>query len=177
MDRSARVSRGRPARGQMIASVWTPLLCVLAACSATPRGGPEGRAGSNKELVARAFERWRAGTGGPFELLDEQAEWTITGSSPYSRTYPSRRDFMDEVIGPFNARLSSPLVPTVRGLYADGDTVVVLFDGQAMAIDGLAYRNTYAWLLRMDNGRVVEVTAVFDTRLFDEFWVRVQPRP
>jgi len=35
----------------------------------------------NKALVQASFERWKIGTGGPFELLAPDAEWTIVGSS------------------------------------------------------------------------------------------------
>lgn len=131
----------------------------------------------NKRLVREAFDRWSAGTGGPFELLTDDASWTITGSSPVSKTYASKEDFMAGVIRPFNARMTQPLKPTVRGLHADGDTVVVLFDGASECVDGQPYRNTYAWFIRMEDGRAVEVTAFFDTRLFDEMWERVAPRP
>ena len=34
---------------------------------------------------------------------------------------------MEAVINPFDARLSSRLIPTVRGIYADGDMVIALF--------------------------------------------------
>jgi ketosteroid isomerase-like protein len=54
-------------------------------------------------------------------LLAPDAEWTIVGSSPLSRTYRNRQEFLDTVIHPFNARMATPLVPTVRGIYADGD--------------------------------------------------------
>jgi hypothetical protein len=129
----------------------------------------------NKALVRAAFERWRLGTGGPFELLAEDARWTIVGSSPLSRTYPSRRAFMDAVITPFNDRLSRRLVPEVRELFAEGDTVIILFDAEAVALDGRPYRNTYTWRLTLQQGRVTDVVAFFDTRLFDELWTRVAP--
>src|SRR3984885_2488607 len=80
-----------------------------------------------KTLVQASFDRWRAGTGSPFELLAPDADWTIVGSSPLSKTYPSRQAFLEEVIQPFNARMATPLKPTVRGIYADGDMVVSLF--------------------------------------------------
>jgi uncharacterized protein len=80
----------------------------------------------NKALVQASFDRWRAGIGGPFELLVPEANWTIVGSSPLSRTYANRQAFLDEVIQPFNARMATPLVPTVRGIYADGDMVIAL---------------------------------------------------
>ncbi len=87
----------------------------------------------NKAIVQASFERWANGTGGPFELLAPDAEWTIVGSSPLSKTYRSKQQFLDEVIGPFNARMAAPLVPTIRGLYADGDMVIILFDAAATA--------------------------------------------
>jgi len=130
---------------------------------------------SNKAVVQASFDRWRDGTGGPFELLAPEAEWTIVGSSPLSRTYHSRQDFLDEVIHPFNARMMKPLVPTVRGIFADGDMVIILFDAAATARDGVPYRNTYTWYFQMKDGKVVKAIAFFDTRDFDEFWKRVSP--
>jgi uncharacterized protein len=37
---------------------------------------------SNKSLVQASFDRWKTQSGGPFELLDSDVEWTIVGSSP-----------------------------------------------------------------------------------------------
>ena len=128
----------------------------------------------NKDLVIAAFERWRNRTGSPFELLAADATWTIVGSSPLSKTY-RRQDFLNEVIGPFNARMSEPLVPSVRGVYADGDMVIILFDAAATAKDGQPYRNTYTWYFKMDGGEVIDVVAFFDTKDFDAFWSRVTP--
>jgi uncharacterized protein len=80
------------------------------------------------------------------------------------------------VIHPFNARLRTPLVPTVRDIFADGDTVITLFDAVATAADGLPYRNTYTWYFWMTNGKVAKAIAFFDTRDFDQFWQRVTPK-
>ncbi|MCL4244078.1 MAG: hypothetical protein KJ002_02960, partial [Candidatus Dadabacteria bacterium] len=41
----------------------------------------------NKEIVSKGFADWANGTGSFFDLLDENVEWTITGSSPISKTY------------------------------------------------------------------------------------------
>ena len=94
----------------------------------------------NKSLVQASFDNWRSGTGSPFDLLAPHVEWTIVGSSPLSETYRSKNEFLDKVIHPFNARMETPLVPSVRGIYADGDMVIILFDGAATAMDGVPYR-------------------------------------
>jgi ketosteroid isomerase-like protein len=128
----------------------------------------------NKEAVHAGFDRWRSGTGSPFDLLAPEAVWTIVGSSPLSKTY-SREEFLDQVIGPFNARMATPLVPTVHGIYADGDMVIILFEASATTKDNRPYHNTYTWYFQMKEGKVVKAIAFFDTREFDEFWARVAP--
>lgn len=172
------IQRGRVAScaaACLAAGLFIAASGAITGCASQRCGTTCGATESNRELVRRAFDRWRDGTGGPFELLAEDARWTIVGSSPFSRTYTSREQFMAEVIRPFNARLTDPLKPTVRELRADGDMVIVLFDGVGMGKDGIAYRNSYTWHMRLMDGRAVEVVAFFDTRLFDEFWGRVSP--
>jgi len=108
------------------------------------------------------------------DLLADDATWTIVGNSPASRTYNSRREFLDLVIGPFNARMASPLVPVVRASYAEGDWVIALFDAAGTARDGRPYRNTYSWYLRLRGGQIVEAIA-FDTIEFTDFGERITP--
>ena len=129
----------------------------------------------NRRTIQAGFDNWRRGSGSIFDLLASDAKWTIVGRSTVSGTYHSRRDFMDQVIVPFNARLSTPLVPTVRGIYADGDMVIVLWDGAAMARDGKSYENTYSWYLKMRDGKIISATALYDPIAFDDLWKRVRP--
>jgi len=128
----------------------------------------------NKQTIKAAFDAWANGTGSPFDLLDPDAKWTIVGNAPVSRTYNSKQEFLDAVIKPFNARMSQRLIPTVPHLYADGDTVIALFDAGGTARDGKPYRNTYTWYMRMEGGAIVEVTAFFDTIEFTDFWTRIK---
>jgi hypothetical protein len=139
-------------------------------------GGGGDVAARNKSVVRASFDAWRAGTGGPFDLLAADATWTIVGRSAAAKTYRNRESFMAEVIRPFNARMRVPLKPTIRRLYADGGTVVVFFDASGTALDGEPYSNTYAWLLDMVDGRVVRATAFFDSIEFNELWARVRPK-
>ena len=137
----------------------------------------DGEQARNKQAIAAGFDAWRNGSGSVFDLLAPEASWTIVGNSPVSRTFTSRQEFLDVVINPFNARLSSRLVPTVRGIYADGDMVIALFDGQGTARDGKPYTNTYTWYMQMREGKIINVIAFFDTIEFTDFWKRVQPAP
>lgn len=131
----------------------------------------------NKSTVEASFEAWRAGAGGPFALLADDASWTITGRSDAAGTYPSREAFMSRVIGPFNARMSQGLKPTIRQIHAEGDAVVVLFDAAGVAKDGQPYVNTYAWFFEMKADKVVKATAFYDSLAFNDLWRRVSPTP
>jgi uncharacterized protein len=131
----------------------------------------------NRSIVASAFEAWRDGTGGPFDLLADDATWTIVGRSQVARAYHGRESFLDEVIRPFNGRMGERLRPMVRNIYVDGAMVIVFFDASGVARDGKSYANTYAWFLEMREGRIVSAHAFFDSIAFDELWTRVQPAP
>ena len=87
----------------------------------------------NREAVPRAFVRWREGRGNLFDLMAPDVRWEIAGHSAVAGTYASKEAFMKQVIVPLNKRFARPLVPTVRRLYADGDTVVALFEAETVA--------------------------------------------
>lgn len=151
------------------------VLLVLAAIKATSLAQANVEE-KNRQAIQTSFDNWRRGaTGNPFDLLASDVKWTIIGKATVAGTYYSRRDFMDQVIIPFKSRLSIPLVPTVRGLYADGDTVIVLWDGAAMAKDGKSYENTYSWYLKMRDGKIVNATELNDPIAFDDLWKRIRP--
>ena len=127
----------------------------------------------DKAVVRAGFDAWSSGTGSPYDLLADDASWTIVGHSAASKTYPSKEAFMSEVIRPFNARMSVGLKPTIRNIYAEGDTVIVFFDASGTARDGKPYANTYAWFLDLRDGKIVKAFAFFDSVVFNEFWQRV----
>lgn len=129
----------------------------------------------NKAQVEAGFAAWSSGAGSPFELLADDATWTIVGRSDASKVYPSKAAFMEEVIRPFNARLSQGLKPTIRSLNVDGDSVIVFFDASGMARDGKPYTNTYAWFWELRDGRVVKAYAFYDSIAFNDLWRRVAP--
>lgn len=142
--------------------------------AAQPQSEREAR---NLAIVRSGFDAWRNGTGSPYDALADDATWEITGNSAAARVYTSKEDFLANVIRPFNARMSARLIPTVRDTYTDGGTVIVFFDAQGTARDGLPYRNTYAWFLTMRDDKIVKASAFYDSTAFDDLWHRVTPAP
>lgn len=127
---------------------------------------------SNKELVSKAFADWQQGKGTPFDLLAANATWTVGGSSPVSATYHSKQEFLDKAVTPIRAKLSTPIVPEVESIVAEGDRVVVLWHGKATALDGKPYHNTYLWHLTLANGSIIKGTALLDTYVLTDLMQR-----
>jgi ketosteroid isomerase-like protein len=139
-------------------------------------GKVHGRKKHNRERAEKSFRDWRNSTSSINNLLADGVRWTIVGRSLVSKTFESKEEFIGEVLRLFGARFSQPFRPVaVRGVYADGDTVVVLWDGEGKRLDGKPYENAYAWFMRFHEGLVVEVTAFFDSIAFNELWSEVTP--
>ncbi len=100
---------------------------------------------ANRSAVQTAFEAWQNGTGSITEIFAPEMVWRIEGHSLASKFYESKQQFIDEVLTPFGERFESsdkfrPI--RIRSINADGDTVIVLWDGRGMAVDGLPYENS-----------------------------------
>ncbi|WP_319435561.1 nuclear transport factor 2 family protein [Mycobacterium sp. RTGN5] len=129
----------------------------------------------NLTAVRVGIEAWGSGTGSPFPLLADDATWEITGNSDAAGIYSSPAELMTRVIVPLAARMSTPLIPVIRALYSDDDTVIALFDAEGLALDGQPYRNTYAWFMQFNGDRIVKATAFYDSVAFNDLWRRVTP--
>jgi ketosteroid isomerase-like protein len=122
---------------------------------------------SNEELVRHAFKTWAATCTGVFDILADNVRWTIAGSGPSAQTFNGRAAFLEGAFDPIAASFAGPMVPTIRDLIADGDTVAVRWDGAAPTKDGQTYRNSYAWFFTLRDGQVVEATAFLDLPTYD----------
>jgi uncharacterized protein len=134
---------------------------------------------ANRETIRQAFDAWRDGTGSITDVFAPEMVWRIEGHSVASKEYSNKQQFIDEVLSPFAARFpsSDPFRPiTIRSIHADGDTVIVLWDGRGIANDDRPYENSYAWFMKMDGGKVIDGTAFYDSVSFNDLWARVKPR-
>lgn len=128
---------------------------------------------SNKDIIRTGFEHWAKSEGSFFDLLAEDVTWTIVGNSPVSKTYTSKKMFITEVIDPLNGKLSVKIKPRLLSLTAEGNMVIALWHGKAIANDGQSYENMYSWHLKMKQGKIIEVVAFFDTIEFTGLWNRI----
>src|SRR5262245_59779941 len=108
----------------------------------------------NKKVIKAAFDAWRDGDGGAFlNLLADDVAWTVIGSTPVSRAYKSKREFVEGAVRPLGEKIEGAIKPAVRDILADGDWVVVQWHGSAMGKNGTPYEQTYCWVMRLDDGK------------------------
>ncbi len=150
------------------------------------RGSPSDQLGlklvteteANRVVIRRAFDAWREGSGAITDVFAPDMVWRIEGHSAVSREYQGRDEFIEEVLTPFGARFSRGVTfrpINIRSVTAGGDTVVVVWDGRGVANDGEPYVNSYAWIMRLAGGKVVDGTAFYDSISFNALWARVHP--
>jgi ketosteroid isomerase-like protein len=125
----------------------------------------------NKKLIQDAFAAWVRGDGNAFfNLLADDVRWTVIGSTPISRTFLSREAFLEGAVKPLTSKLTGPIVPTVRDIIAEGDKVVLQWEGRSSGKNGLPYHQVYCWVMRLADGKVREGIAYLDTDLINQIW-------
>ncbi|WP_434740624.1 nuclear transport factor 2 family protein [Micromonospora sp. SH-82] len=151
-------------------------LAGAGAASAAPTGqisgqgsGRPGEEHRNRAAVLRAFARQNAG-GDIYEILHDDVQWTIVNG----RTYTSKAEFLAEGSAPILDRLGSILRMTVKEMWTDRDTVVIRFEGDATAIDGVEYHNEYCWIWQLRGGEVVRCHAFLDMIAVRELVDRIE---
>lgn len=120
----------------------------------------------NKKLM-RAF--YEAGARGDmeacFEMLADDVTWTNIGSTRFSGTYSGKPELLEKLLLPLFGQLKSGISSEIENMIAEGDQVVVQTNGTAETLSGAPYNNSYCQVVRIREGRIVEVKEYFDTAL------------
>ena len=128
-------------------------------------------AADNKELIRNIVE------GGDPEAfvnaLSDDVQWTVIGTTLYSGTFKGKDELLGKLYGPLMANLRSTGSTPIDNIVAEGDYVVV----QTKAVDrvttsGKPYNNTYCIVLRLADGKIVQVDEYCDTELVTEAFGR-----
>lgn len=117
-------------------------------------------------MVREAFRPWEEGDSGPFfDLVAEDVNWTVIGTTPASGVFESKQALIDGAFGPLLERLGGRLVTRLIDVSADGDKVFLQFESAGVTTDGIDYQQVYCFAMRMSDRRIAEITAYLDTDL------------
>jgi ketosteroid isomerase-like protein len=123
-------------------------------------------ADDNKRIMQGVFEELARGNGKPFAaLMAEDFCWTVTGTTPWSRSYHGRQAVYRELLDPLYAQFADRYTNTAQRILADGEHVVVECRGRVTTKAGQPYHNRYCFVIRMEGGRMQELTEYLDTEL------------
>jgi len=121
---------------------------------------------TNKEIIAAAFEKMAQGD--PSLWLDTMADdirYELVGDNSWGRVYRGKQAFREELGRPLMSRVEPPLRMRAMRILSDGDHVVLEAAGENQTRSGETYNNRYCMIIRMKDGKVVELTEYVDTAL------------
>jgi uncharacterized protein len=122
---------------------------------------------SNRTRLEHVFAETAKGNGRPFlDAFAEDAIWTVTGTTGWSKTYRGKAAILHDLIAPLRRALAPPLRIHARRLIAEGDIVVVEARGQNLTRHGKPYENNYCYVFEFRDGQVAALTEYADTELF-----------
>ncbi len=123
-------------------------------------------AAENKAILKNMFAELAKGNGGALlDALDDDIEWTLIGTTSLSKTYKGKQSVIDDFLGPFMATIDGHTEITPDNFIADGDYVALQGRGKARTKSGLDYNNTYCWVYKFGNGKIVSIVEYLDTEL------------
>jgi uncharacterized protein len=116
----------------------------------------------NKQLVLDAYS---GRPGALLSALADDVEYTVMGGSHrFARTFRGREDVSQNLFAAVREVLSSGRMTAVNAV-AEGDQVVVEFEGTGRTRDGRDYNNRYCNVFRVANGRITRIREYLDTDL------------
>ncbi len=107
-----------------------------------------------------------------FERVADNVSWTVMGTHPLAGAYRGKEDFLSHTFRRLNKILKEGVVLKVKGVIVQGEQAVVEMESLSTARNGKPFNNSYCWVVRFENGIIVEVRAYVDSalvqRLIDE---------
>ncbi len=120
----------------------------------------------NKRSIERAFEHLARGDGRPFvDLMGEDFCWVFKGSTNWRGRYEGKAVVREKLLAPLFANFADTYTNTARRILADGAFVIVECEGRVTTKSGQRYDNKYCYVIRMQDGKMAELTEYMDTHL------------
>jgi ketosteroid isomerase-like protein len=117
-----------------------------------------------RDFLTNLFEQVQSGDYTPLlDALSESLTWTVTGSSPISRVYEGKDDYVRNCYGALDQRLATWPDARVERLIVDGDRAVVFFRGVGgLDKNGIDYSMEYCWAIHVAEDKIDEVIGFYD---------------
>ena len=120
----------------------------------------------NRATITRIMDAMSRGETRPFgDAMADDFTWRMTGTTAWSGTYVGKADVQGRMLRTLREQWASQYKSTPSRIFADGDYVIVETRGEVVTRTGKPYNNTYCFVIRMRDDKMVELTEYFDTEL------------
>jgi uncharacterized protein len=125
----------------------------------------------NKHVVTQFFNAvMRADIQTIGDLLAQNAEYWVAPSTAFSGTY-KKKEFLD-LMPEFFGAMDGNMTFNVGDMTAEDDRVSVMATCQALMKSGKVYANTYHFMFRVQDGKLMLVKEYFDSHHVNEIFGR-----
>jgi hypothetical protein len=100
-----------------------------------------------------------------WENVAEDVDWTVLGTHPLAGRYRGREEFRAATFERLAGVLPDGVALEIAHLHNDGDTAIVELEARGTTAEGAEFANTYCWVCRFEEERIVEVRAYLDSMM------------
>jgi ketosteroid isomerase-like protein len=116
-------------------------------------------------------------SGGFFEHVADDVNWTVMGTHTLAGTYHTNADFLAHIIARLDKILKEGVVLRVTNILVNGDSAAAELESLSTALNGNPFDNTYCWIVHFSDGTIVEVRAYLDSALVQRLIDENEPPP
>jgi uncharacterized protein len=125
----------------------------------------------DEQMVRRIFADLEHGEGDAFfSHVADDVDWTVMGTHPLAGRYSSKAAFKAGTFAKLAKVLPDGVQLEVTHAFVTGDIAVVELVSRATARNAMRFDNHYCWVVRFDDGLIVEVRAYLDSALVAELF-------
>ena len=125
-------------------------------------------AAENKKLIKEAYDALAQGDRRPLGgLFADAVTWDMIGTTAWSGRYEGKETIYRDLLTPLFSLFGDVYTNRALRIIAEDDLVVVESRGRVTTKTGKPYNNTYCWIYRMKDGKIVEISEYLDTALAD----------
>ena len=119
-----------------------------------------------KTLVVDVMAALAEGNDQPFlDAMHDDMKWTWMGSGALSRTFAGKASVLNELWKSVKTDIVPPYRVRATLILSEGEYVVVEGVGNNKTPGGKEYNNRYCWVMKIFEGKIVELKEYMDTDL------------
>ena len=122
----------------------------------------------NRSIITEVMNALADGDGRPFvRTMADDFAWILEGTTPWSGRFEGKDVVRSQMLDPLFRQFATTYRNQASKIIVEGDDVVVLCNGDVETVAGKRYNNSYCYVIRMRDGKMIELREYFDTALVE----------